>query len=214
MYKRWTSVLLCLLLLLGITLPVYAEENPEQGAVPVEELRISTPEEFASFAENCRLDSYSRNLAVTLERDLDLSGTDFEPVPIFSGSFDGKGHTISGLSITADGSAQGLFRYLTADAVVRDLSVQGEIDPGCSGNEIGAVAGRNEGQILNCSFSGTVSGGDYVGGIAGTNAVTGIIDSCRTNGDIYGDHFVGGIAGENTGVIRGCANYAAINTTP
>lgn len=48
-----------------------------------------------------------------------------------------------------------------------------------SGNEIGAVAGRNEGQILNCSFSGTVSGGDYVGGIAGTNAVTGIVHQLR-----------------------------------
>ena len=214
MLKRIISTLLCVILLFGIALPVCAEETEEQEEIQTVELVISSAEEFIAFAECCRLDSYSQNLAVSLEKDIDLSGIMFQSVPIFSGSFDGKGHTISGLSITSDGSMQGLFRYLTATATVQNLSVSGEINPGGSRNEIGAIAGRNEGQIRNCSFSGNLSGSDYIGGIAGTNAVIGIIENCRVNGDIHGDHFVGGIAGQNSGVIRDCTNMAQINTTP
>ena len=214
MYRRIISIALCLVLLLSIALPVYAEEAEEKPEIAVVELSISTAEEFIAFAENCRLDSYSRNLAVTLEKDIDLSGVAFESVPIFSGSFDGKNNTISGFSIAADGSVQGLFRYLTATAVVRNLSVKGEIHPGGSRNQIGAIAGQSEGQIFNCSFTGQLSGGDYVGGIVGINTVTGIIENCKVTGEIHGDHFVGGIAGENSGVIRSCANHALINTTP
>lgn len=214
MFKRFISIALCLILLLGIALTVYAEEAEEKPEIAVVELSISTAEEFIAFAENCRLDSYSQNLAVTLEKDIDLSGVSFESVPIFSGSFDGKGHTVSGLSITADGSVQGLFRYLTATAVVRNLSVKGDIHPGGSRNSIGAIAGQNEGQIFNCSFTGQLSGGDYVGGIVGINTVTGIIENCKVTGEIHGDHFVGGIAGENSGVIRSCTNNALINITP
>ena len=214
MFKRIISSLLCCIILLGIALPVCAEETEEQPEIAVVELKISTAEEFIAFAENCRLDSYSRNLVVTLEKDIDLSGVPFESVPIFSGSFDGKGHSVSGLSITADGSVQGLFRYLTATAVVRNLSVKGDIHPGGSRNQIGAIAGQSEGQIFNCSFTGQLSGGDYVGGIVGINTVTGIIENCKVTGEIHGDHFVGGIAGENSGVIRSCTNNALINTTP
>ena len=207
MHKRMISMALCLMLLMGIALPVFAEETTVQ-------LSLSNAEEFLAFAENCRLDSYSQNLTVILENDIDLSGVAFEAVPIFSGSFDGNGHTVSGLSITADGSAQGLFRYLTVTAVVQNLSVKGDIHPGGSRNQIGAIAGQNEGQILNCSFTGQLSGGDYVGGIVGINAVTGVIENCQVNGEIHGDHFVGGIAGENSGVIRTCTNHALLNTTP
>lgn len=207
MRKRILSLTLCLILLIGIALPVSAEETTAQ-------LSISTAEEFLAFAENCRLDSYSQNLSVSLEKDIDLGDVPFESVPIFSGSFDGKGHTISGLSITADGSVQGLFRYLTATAVVQNLTVKGDIHPEGSRNKIGSIAGHNEGRILECSFTGDLSGGDYIGGIVGVNAVTGIIENCQVNGEVHGDHFVGGIAGENAGVIRGCSNNAKINTTP
>ena len=214
MYKRILSIFLCFLMLLGIALPVYADETEVPEEPTVVELRISTAEEFITFAENCRLDTYSQNLMVTLEKDIDLGKIAFQSVPIFSGTFDGKNHTISGLNTTADGSTQGLFRYLTSTAVVQNLTVKGEFHPGGSRNEIGAIAGQNDGHILNCSFGGTVSGGDYVGGLVGVNTVTGIIENCHTDGQIHGDHFVGGIAGENYGVIRNCSNKALINTTP
>ena len=215
MNKRIISIFLCVFLLLGMAVPAYAEEAEEATEATVfQELVISTTEAFLEFAENCRLDTYSQNLAVTLTADIDLTGHAFDGIPIFSGSFDGKGHKITGLNITGDGSMQGLFRYLTGTAVVQDLTVSGTVQPGGSKNEIGAIAGRNAGKIANCVFTGTLSGNDYVGGIVGTNAVTGILENCRTEGDIHGNHFVGGIAGENSGVIRNCENKALVNTTP
>ena len=211
MCKKIILLLLCVCLTLGMAVPAHADEVTEEAASRT--LSISTAAEFLEFAESCRLDAYSQELAVTLEADIDLTGHVFQGVPIFSGVFDGKGHQITSLNMQKDGSMQGLFRYLTNTAVVRDLTVSGTIQPGGSKNELGAIAGRNEGQILGCVFSGTLSGNDSIGGIAGTNAVTGIIENCRTEGQIHGSHFVGGIAGENSGVIRGCENKALINTT-
>ena len=178
MYKRIISFLLCFIMLLGIALPVYADETGDPEEQTMVELKISTVEELLAFAENCRLDTYSQNLMVILEKDIDLGGVAFQSVPIFSGTFVGKGHTISGLDITAEGSTQGLFRYLTSTAVVQNLTIKGEIHPSGSRNKIGAVAGQSDGHILNCSFSGTVSGGDYIGGLVGVNTVTGIIENC------------------------------------
>lgn len=211
MYKRFAWLMMSVALLVGMAMPVHADpaENPE----PVR-LSISSQEEFLAFAQNCRLDTYSQNLHVSLEKDLDFSDTPFVSVPIFSGTFAGNGHRVSGIRISSDGSMEGLFRRLTETAVVSDLTVNGEIHPGGSGQEIGGIAGRNEGQILGCSFSGDLSGGDYVGGIAGSNGVTGLIESCSAEGQIHGRHFVGGITGGNSGVVRDCTNLSAVNTTP
>ena len=77
---------------------------------------------------------------------------------------------------------------------------------------MGGLAGQNAGTIQNCSFSGTVSGTDRIGGIAGSNTVTGVITGCTVDGTVYGNHFVGGLAGQNDGVISYCTNRAAVNT--
>lgn len=207
MRNRIIVFTMTLALLIGFAIPVYAQEAPAQ-------LSISTAEDFIAFAENCRLDSYSLGLTVTLENNIDLSGIEFSPIPIFSGTFEGNNHIISGVSIQADGSTQGLFRYLTATAVVQNLIVSGNIQPSGSRNSIGAIAGHNLGHIRYCGFTGNVSGSECVGGIVGVNGVTGIIENCLVKGTIHGDHFVGGIAGENSGVIRSCTNEALINTTP
>ncbi|MBQ7859264.1 MAG: hypothetical protein IJ347_03905, partial [Faecalibacterium sp.] len=209
MNKRFFSLLLCCAFALTAALPVWAAKQQPTSTL----LTIDSAEEFLQFTEHCRLDRYSQNLQVTLQADIDLSGTGFAGVPIFCGSFEGDGHTIAGLEITAEGTALGLFRYLTADAVVQNLTVEGQVTPEGSRSRVGGIAGENAGLILNCRFAGTVSGGDRVGGIAGRNTVTGIIQSCHTAGDVHGNHFVGGIAGDNTGVVRSCENTAAVNTT-
>ena len=170
--KRLFCVLLCVALLLAMTLTVSGQENAKT-------LSISTLEEFLAFAEACRLDSYSKDLLVTLEADLDLTGRDFASIPIFSGTFEGNGHTISGLSVTVNGSVQGLFRYVTEEAIIRNLTVRGTVQPGGSKNYVGGIAGQNAGQITNCTFSGEASGVEYVGGIAGVNTVTGVIENCQ-----------------------------------
>lgn len=215
MNKR-IRILLCGLLCLLLTasaLPAFAAETDGSAAEAGTVLTISTAEEFLAFAEACRLDSYSRGLTVSLESDLDLSGSGFESVPIFCGTFKGNSHTIRGLELTGEGSVQGLFRYLTGTAVIKGLSVAGRVTPGGLQTAVGGIAGENAGRIEACSFYGTVSGGEKVGGVAGVNTVTGIIESCRVSGALQGRHFTGGIAGENAGVIRSCTNSAGINVT-
>ncbi len=200
----------CALYLSGIA--ACAQEMPQAGTEVGEELRIRTAEEFLTFADACRLDSYSQGLSVVLEGDIDLAGTGFAGIPIFCGTLEGGGHIVSGLSLDADGSVQGLFRYLTETAVVRNLTVQGRVTPQGSRAGAGGIAGENAGRIEGCSFSGYVSGGDAVGGIAGRNMLTGVVENCGADGRIAGKHTVGGIVGENAGVLRDCVNLAQINT--
>ena len=209
--KRISALLLCLLLVLSLPVTALAEEaqDSEEGTT----LRIARRQQFLDFAESCRLDSYSRNLSVILLTDIDLTGVDFSGIPIFCGNFDGNGHTVSGLSITRDGSNMGLFRYVDASAVIQNLTVSGAVTPDGSRSAVGGIAGHNAGKIQNCFFDGTVSGSDDVGGIAGINAITGIIDGCHSKGVITGDHRVGGVVGNNLGVVRSCNNRSGVNTT-
>lgn len=210
MSKRLISAVLAVLLLLALALPAAAEQTEETVRVDV---RIHTCAQLLQFAKRCQLDSYSAGLVVSLENDLDLTSEEFPGIPIFCGTFLGNNHTIKGLKMEKDGSVQGLFRYLTKEAVVEKLTVQGEIAPGGSRSTVGGIAGENSGIIRNCSFIGTLEGAQSVGGIAGHNTVTGILENCRSAGQLHGSHFVGGIAGENSGVIRGCENTAKINTS-
>lgn len=205
--RKFLSILLCVLLLLSCTiLPVFAEEKV---------LTISTKEDFLTFAVNCRLDSYSKGLSVQLTADIDLTDTEFRGIPVFFGTFIGNGHQLTGVSITPEGSHVGFFRYVEEGAVISDLHIRGTVAPGGTGSAVGGIAGVNAGTIRECSFSGTVTGTDNVGGIAGKNALTGIIEGCATESQttVSGSHFVGGIAGENSGVVRTCANSGSINTT-
>ena len=210
MMKRFLSILLFAVLLLNCTLPAFAEEAAEEEKAV---LIIKSTEEFLEFSENCRLDSYSQGLTVSLETDIDLRDTGFEGIPIFCGTFEGNGHTVTELTLSRGGSVRGMFRYLTKEAVVRDLSVQGNVRPTGSRSTIGGIAGSNAGMIENCQFTGTVSGSQNVGRIAGSNSVSGIIQDCKVGGILSGSHFVGGIAGENRGVVRNCQNLAVVNST-
>jgi len=201
---RLVSIALCLALI--AMLPVRADAS---DAV----FLIDEPKDLLALSEKCRLDAFSTNITVVLSNNIDMTGFDLVPIPIFSGSFHGNGHTISGLTLTPTGSVQGLFRTLTDTAIVTDLHLEAEVTPGGSASITGGLAGINYGIIRGCSFNGTVSGIDRIGGIVGTNGLTGIIENCDVNGSVHGTHFIGGIAGENAGVIRHCENNAQVNTT-
>ena len=214
MMKRLLSILLCAGLLLSCVFPVFAKETDKKEAEETKTvLTIKTVADFLEFAENCRLDSYSQDLTVSLEADISLYDTDFVDIPIFCGTFEGNGHTITELNLGGEGSYRGLFRYLTESAVVRNLAVQGNVKPTGSRSYVGGIAGSNAGKIEKCQFTGTVSGSQDVGGMAGINTVTGIIEGCKVGGVLSGSHFTGGIAGENLGVIRDCQNLAVVNST-
>ena len=205
MNKRFLALLLVLCLSLGFAVPAAANETAD--------VTIDSVQDFLLFAQSCRLDTYSMGLTVSLNADLDLSGEAFDGIPIFSGTFLGNGHTLSGISVTTEGSTVGVFRYLTSSAAVLNLHVTGDLAPKGTRSTVGGIAGENAGTIRGCSFSGTVSGLDKIGGIAGVNTVTGLIETCDAEGSINGKHYVGGITGQNGGVIRDSWNNAAINNT-
>ncbi len=212
--RKQFAILLSLVLCLALTaLPAYAEDAESEVTSETRTLVITSAEEFLAFAENCRLDSYSLGLTVRLECDIDLTGIDWEGVPVFCGSFDGGGHTVSGLSVTNDGSRQGLFRMLTQTASIEHLTVTGTVAPGGSRAEVGGIAGRNAGRIADCVFEGSIAGAESVGGAVGVNEVTGVVENVTVRGTVGGSHFVGGVAGENSGVLRNCVNEADVNTT-
>ena len=209
--KRKTSKLLSLLSAAVLLLSLIAPAALAAGSADTIYLR--TAQDLAEFSQNCTLDSWSQGKTVYLEADLDLSGTEFAPIPTFGGTFEGQGHTISGLSITGSGNVRGLFRYIQPGGSVRDLNVSGSIAPSDRKNTLGGLAGENRGILTNCSFSGSISGTDSIGGIAGINQAQGQIINCSFSGSVTGVHYVGGIAGQNFGSIIQCTNSGSINTT-
>ena len=202
MKHKIVSLLLTAALLLSLTLPcAYGAE---------ETLHISTAQELRAFAANCTLVEYSQGLQVKLDADIDLEGSPFTPIPSFSGSFDGGGHSIKNFVLATDGSHQGFFRYLQAGGSIRNLKLEGRVEPDNSRCQVGGLVGTSYGSIENCSFDGKVTGQNDVGGIAGENH--GSIESCSVQGSINGKRFTGGVAGCNTGSIKDCRNQAQVNT--
>lgn len=211
MKNKILSLMLAVVLLLTQALPVCAAE-PETPQVRT--IAIMTVKGLEKLAEDCRLDSYSEHLVVSLLTDLDLTDSDFQGIPIFCGKFEGNGHTIRGFRLQHEGSMQGFFRCLTETAQINDLHLEGTVQPSGTANQVGGFVGENAGLLRGCSFTGTVSGKEYIGAIAGENTVTGSIENCSAKGTVFGGHFIGGIAGKNAGIIRLCDNRARINETP
>ncbi|MHC1721576.1 MAG: InlB B-repeat-containing protein [Aminipila sp.] len=151
---------------------------------------------------------------VRLEMDMTISlgwkpaGTEKTP---FSGTFDGKNHTLDGLNIVTSDSYQALFGY-TLNGEVKDLTVSGSIKS--SGDYIGGIVGyANCTDITRCTSNVVISdGGSYVGGIAG--CATGYTTLCVNNKDVSGNkNFIGGIAGLNYGLAQDCLNKGNISGT-
>lgn len=177
------------------------------------EIQISSVEDLLQMSKNCHMDEWSRNKTVILTTDLDLSGVDYEPIPVFAGTFDGNRHVIKGLNYSGNGYVAGLFRYIAEDGVVKNLDVEGEIANTDEKQCIGGVCGENAGVISHCEFHGTINGRSDTGGIAGINAATGTIEACEAGGVISGYYSTGGIAGKNHGIIVRCTNSAGVNNS-
>ena len=174
-------------------------------------IHISSEAELRDLAASCALDTWSRDKNVVLDSDLTLADPSFLPIPTFGGSFDGQGHTIHNVSITDSLSPAGLFGVVQAGGSVRSLHVVGAVTPSGDGRSVGGIAGENNGAIEKCSFTGTVSGQVYVGGIAGHTGVSGSILACETRGAAIGGSMTGGITGYNEGLLADCTNSACIN---
>lgn len=201
--QRGAALLTVLALLCTLILPAAAASDT---------VTIATAQDFVDFSKQCTRDTWSQGLTVELTADLDLSGSDFTPVPIFQGTFHGNGHTISGLSFDKKGSKVGLFRTLTASAVVEDLTVAGTLSPQGSASQAGLLAGENYGAVNRCAARGSVTGQEDIGGLVGLNGEGAVLTACSSAAAVTGVTNVGGITGQNLGTVTGCVNTGEINT--
>src|SRR5699024_6085270 len=148
---------------------------------------ISSVEDLHQLSQDASFDQWSIGKTVILEENIDLDGEVFTPIPIFAGTFDGNGHTIEGLQITAGESNQGFFRYLVEGGVIKDLTVEGTVTPDGNQNNIGGIVGHNEGTVEDSKFTGVIKGGDTVGGLVGWNGTSANITNSSFDGELYGE---------------------------
>ena len=157
------------------------------------------------------------DINITLDKNIDLTGKDWTPIGTsfdnsYTGTFDGGGHTITGLTITTKDQFVGLFGYLNRAGTVKNVVMEGiQITSNqINGGSIGGVVGFSWGTIENCSVSGSVSGTVYVGGVVGAQ-IGGSITGCSSSATVKGTVDVGGVAGEKWGSMTAC--YATGNVT-
>ena len=232
MKKRLLALLLVLAMVFSLMPAALAADTVDVSALPEytagadtsagAAYKISTEESLRAFAAAVKADggngTYNLSgVSFYLANDVALTGT-WTPVgnaasypgDFFAGTFDGCGHTISGLNVQGSVVNQGLFAAIN-QATIRSLNVSGVVSCGTK-NYIGGIVGKVQaGTIENCSFSGSVTGG-YTGGIAGgqnSNNVT--ISGCVNAADVTGTT-AGGILGYwgTAATIQNCYNTGSI----
>lgn len=231
MKKRFLALLLVLTLLVGLMPAALAADTVDVSALPEytagadtsagAAYKISTEESLRAFAAAVKADggngTYNLSgVSFYLANDIALTGT-WKPVgngvsavkDFFAGTFDGCGHTISGLNV----QGQGLFAAIN-QAAIRNLNVSGTVNS--TVNYVGGIVGKVQaGTIENCSFSGSVSSSKskaYVGGIAGgLNSANVTISGCANTADVTGG-YAGGILGywRTAATIQNCYNTGSI----
>ena len=157
------------------------------------------------------------DINITLDKNIDLTGKGWTPIGTsfdnsYKGTFDGGGHTITGLTFTTNDEYAGLFGWLNRAGTVKNVVMEGvQITSNqIYGGSIGGVVGYSWGTIENCSVSGSVSGTVYVGGVVGVQ-IGGSITGCSSSATVKGTVDVGGVAGEKWGSMTAC--YATGNVT-
>lgn len=160
---------------------------------------ISNAEEFAAFRD--RVNGGEDNLDATLTADIDLGGEPWTPIGTsdyqFHGTFDGGGHTITGLYVETDDAYAGLFGYVYYNGRVENLGVvDGTVISTKEGDcYVGGVVGCTQGRVINCYYTGMVSGtGNYIGGVVG-----------KADGTVTNCYYLEGTAGKGIGSGTGTA---------
>ena len=158
------------------------------------------------------------DINITLTADIDLTGKDWTPIGTsfknsYTGTFDGGGHTITGLTVTTNDKYAGLFGYIGNAGTVKNVVMEGVLITSNNGSsQAGGVAGFSRGTIENCSVSGSVSGTVYVGGVVGAQW-GGSITGCSSSATVKGTVDVGGVAGQTNSNATMTACYATGNVT-
>ena len=158
------------------------------------------------------------DINITLTADIDLTGKDWTPIGTsfsnkYTGTFDGGGHTIKGLTVTTNDQFVGLFGSIGYAGTVKNVMMEDvQITSNRSSGFAGGVAGYSDGTIENCSVSGSVSGTICAGGVVGVQ-IGGSITGCSSSATVKGTSYVGGVAGETNAGATMAACYATGNVT-
>ena len=208
-------------------------EGPFAGGTGTKDnpYKIATADDLLEFADKVNDDSGNyTDIDAELTADIDLSeicgenigGQSVSWTPIgsisrpYSGTFNGAGHTISGLYIKSSDNDQGLFGRVNG-GTVQNLTVSGSVSGGWY---VGGVVGyNNSGTVTGCTFSGSgsVSGGGYVGGVVGYSSggisASASVTNCYNTGEVSGGEYVGGVVGLNSGTVENCYNTGTVTGT-
>ena len=222
--RKFTSVLLALVLCAAL-LCIGAAAADTGDAI-----EIDTPEKLAEIGVD---EKYPLDGNYILTADINLGGSAknlWNPIEgpngeAFTGTFDGNGHTISGLYMNAQSAGNqtrglGLFSYLGSDGTVKNLTVEGEIDPEHRNGSVGGIVGANYGKVSNCTSGVNINGetGATVGGVVGNANSGSTVENCRYTGAIdvtYNDSTmeIGGVVGQASGcTISNCENAGTVKS--
>ncbi|WP_225226477.1 fimbrillin family protein [Phocaeicola intestinalis] len=163
------------------------------------------------------VNSGDTDINIILDNDIDLSDIDWTPIGDYynryTGTFDGGNYTITGLTVTGSNEYAGLFGRIGSggtvkNVVLKDVQIESDNQYGC----VGGVAGNSDGNIENCSVSGSVSSRHTAGGVVGQQ-FGGSITLCGSSATVKGTGEVGGVAGktDNSATLTAC--YATGNVT-
>ena len=223
-YKYTVKVNATGLTLEGCTIGDWADGGGESGAAELGYIYDSNTKTYTVYNADGLLAwneaaQKDRSINCTLTADIDLTGKDWSPIGTnfynsYTGTFDGGGHTIMGLTVTTNDEYAGLFGQLNRAGTVKNVVMEGvQITSNqIYGGSIGGVAGYSWGTIENCSVSGSVSGTVYVGGVVGAQ-IGGSITGCSSSATVKGTVDVGGVAGQTNSSATLTACYATGNVT-
>lgn len=204
----------------GASAGIWPEDQCSEPAVKSGVYQISREKELKWFVNAVNGGNTAINGALTTDITLSTAdGTAGNWYPIgndknsYKGTFDGQNHRVTGMVIRGEKNEQGFFGNIDGKGTVKNLKISGDINVTGDSLSTGGIAGYLEGKIIYCEYSGSVSGGMYVGGITGQTGLNAKVTECRNTASVAGTQSIGGITGAvSYGTISKCINTGSVGT--
>lgn len=204
----------------GASAGIWSEDQCSEPAVKSDVYQISSEKELKWFVNAVNGGNTAINGALTTDIALSTAeGTAGNWYPIgndknsYKGTFDGQNHRVTGMVIRGEKNEQGFFGNIDGKGTVKNLKISGDINVTGDSLSTGGIAGYLEGKIIYCEYSGSVSGGMYVGGITGQTGLNAKVTECRNTASVAGTQSIGGITGAvSYGTISKCINTGSVGT--
>ena len=204
----------------GASAGIWPEDQCSEPAVKSGVYQISSEKELKWFVNAVNGGETSINGALTANISLsNADGAAGNWYPIgndknsYKGTFDGQNHSVTNMVIRGEKTEQGFFGNIDGKGTVKNLKISGDINVTGDSLSTGGIAGYLEGKIIYCEYSGSVSGGMYVGGITGQTGLNAKVTECRNTASVAGTQNIGGITGAvSYGTISKCINTGRVGT--